>query len=169
MSSPMKDHITVRCSCGRVELELIGAPISSVACYCDDCQEGARRIEALPAAPPILDADGGSELVLYRKDRMSCTKGADLLRDHRLEEDSPTRRVVASCCNSAMFLDFQKGHWYSMYRGRLEGDVPPVQMRVQTKFRPRNTLDPGDGRSFAGFPPRFLFKLLSARVAMLFG
>ena len=37
-----------RCTCGNVEVEAVGAPILSVACYCDDCQKGSRQIEALP-------------------------------------------------------------------------------------------------------------------------
>lgn len=31
-----------RCACGSIELEVIGSPILGAACYCDDCQEGAR-------------------------------------------------------------------------------------------------------------------------------
>jgi hypothetical protein len=55
--------LTVRtssCVCGRVRCEAAGAPILSGVCYCDDCQEGGRRIEALPHAAPVLDADGGT-------------------------------------------------------------------------------------------------------------
>jgi hypothetical protein len=40
----------VSCSCGQVECEATGAPIVTVACYCDDCQEGSRQIEELPNA-----------------------------------------------------------------------------------------------------------------------
>jgi hypothetical protein len=60
MSEPPKNHTTAQCSCGSVELEIIGAPIISVVCYCDDCQEGARQIEALPNARPVRDPDGGT-------------------------------------------------------------------------------------------------------------
>ena len=45
--------------------------------------------------------------------------GAEYLEEWRLKPNSPTRRVVATCCNSAMFLDFTKGHWLSMYRNRF--------------------------------------------------
>ena len=41
--------------------------------------------------------------------------GAGYLEEHRLKPDSPTRRVIATCCNSGMFLDFTKGHWLTMY------------------------------------------------------
>ena len=58
-------------------------------------------------------------MTFYRKDHVHCTQGASLLGEHRLKPESPTRRIVASCCNTAMFLDFTKGHWISIYRERL--------------------------------------------------
>jgi len=71
MSAPPKSEMTASCSCGSVELEAVGAPIASVVCYCDDCQEGSRQIEALPNARPVQDPDGGTAYVLYRKDRVT--------------------------------------------------------------------------------------------------
>jgi hypothetical protein len=160
---------TVRCSCGSVELEANGAPILSAACYCDDCQEGWRRIEALPNAPGVRDPHGGTPYLLYRRDRVRCAKGAELLTGHKLAEASATSRVVATCCNSAMYLDFARGHWLSIHRGRFEGDVFPTQMRVQTKFRAGSGAVPSDVPDYPGFPPKFLAKLLAARIAMLLG
>ncbi len=89
-----------RCTCGRVELEVVGAPIASVACYCDDCQEGSRQLEALPNGRPIRDAAGGTDYVLFRKDRLRYAKGAELLRGHKIRPTSATNRVTASCCNA---------------------------------------------------------------------
>jgi hypothetical protein len=157
-----------RCTCGSVEIEAIGAPIMSVVCYCDDCQEGARRIEALPDAPAVRDRDGGSAYVLYRKDRVFYTRGAELLHGHKLNEKSPTKRVVATCCNAAMFLDFNKGHWISAYRARFQGEVPPVQMRIGTKSMGAGQV-PNDVPSSATFPLKFVGKLVAARIAMLLG
>jgi hypothetical protein len=167
MSEPPKHHTTARCACGSVELEAIGAPIMSTVCYCDDCQEGARRIEALPNARPVRDPDGGTAYVLYRKDRVECSRGAWLLQGYKIGEKSATNRVVATCCNSAMFLNFEKGHWLSVYRARFEGDVPPLQMRVQTKFKPENGDVPSDVPSYPGYPLKFMAKLAAARIAML--
>jgi hypothetical protein len=107
--------------------------------------------------------------LLYRKDRLKYIKGTELLLDHKLKEGSVTRRVVATCCNSAMFLDFQKAHWFSVCRARFAGDVPPLQMRVQTKSRPQTASDPGDIPSYAGYPPKFILKLVAAKIAMLIG
>jgi hypothetical protein len=156
------------CSCGSVELEAIGAPITSVACYCDDCQEGSRRIEALPNARPVQDPDGGTAYVLYRKDRVKCSRGALLLKSYKITEKSATNRVVATCCNSAMFLNFDDGkHWVDVYRSRFKGDLPPVQMRICTKFQPANCAVPTDVPGYSRFPLKFLAKLLGARIAML--
>ncbi|MGH7885221.1 MAG: GFA family protein [Thermodesulfobacteriota bacterium] len=167
MSEKPKKKMIARCLCGSVELEVLGAPILSTACYCDDCQEAARQIEALPNAPSVLDPDGGTALLLYRKGRMKFSKGSEHLRDYKIRNESPTRRVVASCCNSAMLLDFQKGHWFSAYRKRFEGDVPPLQMRIQTKFKPENSNIPNDVPSYQTYPFKFIAKLMIARVAML--
>jgi hypothetical protein len=54
------------------------------------------------------------------------------LVDHRLTEDAPTRRVVATCCNSPMFLDFEPGYWVSLYRSTLPDQAPAPEMRTYT-------------------------------------
>jgi hypothetical protein len=156
----------VACSCGKVECEATGTPLVAVVCYCDDCQRGSRQIEMLPNAAPVLGADGGTAYVLYRKDRFECAKGRELLRDLRLEEKSPTRRVVAACCNSAMYLDFEKGHWVSAYRARFQGAVPPIQMHIQTRFKPHANGAPSDVPAYRRFSALFFAKLIFARIAM---
>ncbi|MGH7789144.1 MAG: GFA family protein [Candidatus Binatia bacterium] len=167
MSAAPNTTTIARCVCGSVEIEAIGAPIVSAVCHCDDCQEGSGQIERLPGAPPVLDPAGGSAYLLYRKDRMQCSTGAEQLRDHRLKRESKTRRVVATCCNSAMFLDFEKGHWFSMYRARFAAGAAPPQMRVQTKFAPRSAELPGDVPSYPGYPLAFISKLVVSRFAMM--
>ncbi|SEE62226.1 Uncharacterized conserved protein [Rhizobiales bacterium GAS191] len=160
--------MTASCSCGSVELEAIGAPIASVVCYCDDCQEGSRQIEASPSARPVQDPDGGTAYILYRKDRVTCSRGALLLKRHKIRETSATNRVIATCCNSAMFLNFDDGkHWIDVYRARFQGHIPPLEMRICTRFKPENGDIPGDLPSYSAFPLKFLAKLLGARIAML--
>src|SRR5271169_6359149 len=112
MAAPPKNDMTASCSCGSVELEAIGTPITSAVCYCDDCQEGSRQIEALPNAPPVRDTDGGTAYILYRKDRVKCSRGAELLKRHKIREKSATNRVVAACCNSPMMLNFDDSKWW---------------------------------------------------------
>src|SRR5215469_3671439 len=168
MSGTAKNSTMVRCQCGSVELECIGAPITRVVCYCDDCQEGSRQIEALPNARPAQDPDGGTGYVVYRRDRLRPSKGASLLKGYKIRERSATNRVVATCCNSAMFLNFDdRKHWVDVYRSRLDGELPPVQMRICTKFKPGNHSIPSDVPSYPGYPFKFILKLLGARFAML--
>lgn len=157
------------CSCGSVELEASGAPIASTVCYCDDCQKGSRHIESLPNATPVLDPDGGTSYVVYRKDRVRCSRGASLLKVHKISSASTTNRVLASCCNSAMLLNFDDSkHWVDLYTARLQGSPPPVQMRLCTKFRPAGGGGiPNDVPSYPMWSPGLLGKLLVARLAML--
>lgn len=157
------------CQCGQAALELQGAPILTTACYCASCQEAGRRLRALPLAQEMLTADGGTECVEMRKDRVRFLRGADFLREHRLNEKTPTRRVVAGCCNSAMFLEFTNGHWLSVYHDRLpEMDRPAVEMRVMTEAR-RAGVEFSDGLpSYSTHPIRFMWRLLAAWAAMRF-
>lgn len=55
MASSSAHELTFSCTCGSVAFRVYGAPITCVACYCDDCQEAARRMEALPGAAPVRD------------------------------------------------------------------------------------------------------------------
>ena len=163
-----KSVSAARCACGGVEIEAYGAPIVTTACYCDDCQEGARQIELLANAPAVRDRDGGTNFVLFRKDRVKTTKGDALLKAYKLQAKSPTNRVVATCCNSAMVLNFDDSkHWVSMYRARFDSEMPPVEMRICTKSkRPEVTL-PTDVPSHSGYPAKFMLKLVAAAAAML--
>jgi hypothetical protein len=88
-------------------------------CYCDSCRAAANALGNLPGAPAIIGGDGGTDVILYRKDRIGRVIGIDHLQEHRLIGGSPTRRMVAGCCNTPMLLDFTKGFWLSVYAGRL--------------------------------------------------
>jgi hypothetical protein len=116
---------------------------------------GHWRIRSVACCPP-------------RKDRVKRSRGAQFLRGHKIREKSATNRVVATCCNSAVFVNFDDGkHWVDIYRARFQGDIPPLQMRICTKFKPENGDVPNDVPSYPTFPLRFLAKLLAARIAML--
>jgi hypothetical protein len=168
MSEPTKNRTTARCLCGRVELEANGDPITSTVCYCESCQEGSRQIEALPNGRPVRDPDGGTAYVLYRRDRGEHSRGSQLLRGYKLRDESSTSRVVATCCDSAMFMDFQdRRHWVPVYRARFGGHAPPLQMRICTKFKPENRDVPDDVPSYPGIPLKFVMKLVAANIAML--
>jgi len=156
------------CQCGKVKLEAVGRPILTGSCYCTSCQEAGRRFEQLASAPPVLNPDGGTDFVLYRKDRVQCVTGQEYLEEHRLRPDSPTRRVVAACCNSAVFLDFTRGHWLTIYRDRFPTGAPPLEMRVMTKERRDGIELADDLPNYGGHSGKFMLKLVAAWIAMGF-
>jgi hypothetical protein len=169
MVGPGNRH-NARCLCGAVELTAAGRPIVASVCYCDDCQAAATQIAALTGSPPpVVERDGGTEYLLFRKDRFACSKGHEHLRAVRLKDASATRRMIAGCCNSAMYLAFDdKRHWVSAYRMRFEGDVPPLEIRICTKSRSsREPLDTSVP-SYAGYPPKLIVRLVGSMLAMTF-
>ncbi len=169
MTTKAKNVLVARCTCGQVEIEMTGPPIIGAACYCDDCQAAARKIEALPDASRVLESDGATEFLLFRKDRVQVRRGAERLDAHKLKPRTPTRRMVATCCNTAMYLDFRKGHWFSIYRARVGSNAPPLELRIQTRFMPEGFPAPTDVPTYRRFPLRFIGKLLAARLAMAIG
>lgn len=169
MTRDPKPICSARCRCGQVSLEAVGAPILTAACYCDSCRKAAAELGHADA-PPILRPDGGTDYVLCRKDRVRPASGTDRLREFRLGADAKTRRIVAACCGSPMFLEFEHGHWLSLYRDRFAPqDRPPVEMRTMTKdLGPAAAaLDPSIP-SAATQSPAFMWKLLVAWAAMGF-
>ena len=154
------------CGCGKVRIELEGSPIMVNVCHCTYCQKGSAEIEQLPRAPHILDLYKGTPYVLFRKDRAKIIQGTEHSRDYRLEGENKTRRVVASCCNCPLFLDFGPGHWVSFYRQRFEAPAPQAEMRINTSCLPAGDI-PDDGLPmFAGYPLTMMLKLLVSRAAM---
>jgi hypothetical protein len=167
MPDPAARTAIATCTCGQVAIEATSRPIFTAACHCHSCQAAGAELAALPGAPPILEADGGTALVLWRKDRVRCLRGAERLRAHRLRSGSKTRRVVAGCCNSAMFLDFTAGHWVSFYRDRFPpGARPPVDLRVMTRDRRPGVAFADTMPSYSGKTGGFMWKLLLAWAAM---
>jgi len=157
------------CACGKLHLAVEGAPILVAECHCDSCRAAAGRLGALPRAQPITEPNGGTHYVLYRKDRVRFTAGTEHMHAFRLTPESPTRRVVATCCNTPLFTEFQNGHWLSLF-GRLwpDGERPKAAMRTMTSDLPAGTVlsndIPNAGRQSLGF----FGKLLLAWVAMGF-
>ena len=168
MDQKQHKRLYALCQCGKVKLEAVGRPILTGSCYCTSCQEAGRRFEQLASAPPVLNPDGGTDFVLYRKDRVQCVTGQEYLEEHRLRPDSPTRRVVAACCNSAVFLDFTRGHWLTIYRDRFPTGAPPLEMRVMTKERRDGIELADDLPNYGGHSGKFMLKLVAAWIAMGF-
>jgi len=159
------------CTCGQVMIEATGSSILSAACYCASCRTAARQFERVPGAPIVLNPDGAIDYCLFRQDRVRIVRGHAHLQAHRLTESSATRRIVASCCNAPMLLDFTSGHWLNLYRDRIAGAAPPIEMGVMAKDRPADP-PPPDGHPpypvHLGHPASFMIRLLLAWAKMGF-
>lgn len=165
----MDDATDLSCDCGKVHLEVRGAPIIVAECYCNSCRDAAQRMGALPGARPVVGTHGGSHYVLYREDRVAITAGREWLRNFRLGPQSHTRRVIASCCNTPVLTEFKGGHWASLYANLWQGQgVPAANLRTQTG----NAVDPSlldDSIPSGGWETtKFYGKLLGAWAAMGF-
>jgi len=161
--------LPLACACGRLNLSVRGNPITSVECHCDSCRAAAARLEKLPCARSMLDPRGGTRFVLYRKDRVQFTAGTDQLKEFRLSTGAATRRVVATCCNTPVFLEFEGGHWLSLYGGLWpDGTLPPLEMRTMTGDLPDASVLPSDVPNLKRQSGVFFAKLLKAWIAMGF-
>lgn len=161
---------TLSCTCGQVRLAVDGAPpIASVECCCASCQEAGARLARLPGAVSVLSPFGATRFELHRKDRIRVLAGEDQLGEFRLSPEAKTRRVVATCCNAPVFLEFKGGHWLSLY-GRLwaKGTLPPLQMRTMTADLPDASVLPDDVPNARSQSLAFFAKLFRAWVAMGF-
>jgi hypothetical protein len=163
-----KTGFSATCTCGEVALDVLGAPIMSAVCYCNSCRKAGRQFEQAPGAPSVVNADAGVEYSLFRKDRVKVARGGHRLQEHRLTAASPTRRIVATCCNAPMFVDFTKGHWLTLYRDRLPADAPPVELGVMAKDLPAGTPAPKGIPTYSTFSPMAMVRLLGAWAAMGF-
>ncbi|WP_073265808.1 GFA family protein [Phytopseudomonas punonensis] len=159
----------VTCDCAKVAIELDGAPFISTECHCNSCREAAARLEQLPLARPMLERNAGTQFVLYRKDRIQILRGRDLLEAFRLGPKAPTRRVISRCCNSPIFLEFQSGHWLSLYSSLWPAETRPTpQLRTMTRDR-RDQLALDESVPAGTLQTwRFYAKLLAAWIAMGF-
>lgn len=165
----MTNVSSLACGCGQVRLEVERAPIISAECHCNSCREAGARLQRLPGAPSVLEANGGTHFALYRKDRVRFLDGTERLAALRLEPESKTRRVVATCCNTPIFLEFESGHWLSMY-GLLwpEGTLPPLDLRTMTGDLPDRSVLRDDVPNPKSHTFSFFTRLLGAWVAMGF-
>ena len=160
---------TLTCACGQVALTLQGNPIVSCECLCADCQKAGSLLRSLPGAPTILDDRGATRFELYRKDRVSCDSGQHLLSERRLSTKSKTRRVIATCCSTPIFLEFTHGHWLSVYGGLWPAaSLPSLQLRIMTRSRAEGVVFPHDVPNPATHTFSFYAKLFGAWVAMSF-
>ncbi|AEI61989.1 GFA family protein [Corallococcus macrosporus] len=159
----------LRCACGQVQLQVTGAPIVSAECCCTSCRTAGATLQALPSAPRILGPHGTTRFELYRKDRVHFLEGAHHLKEHRLTPEAKTRRVVATCCNTPVFLEFESGHWLSLY-GCLwsDGTLPRLELRTMASDLPPGVVLPDDVPNSRTQSFSFFVKLLGAWIKMGF-
>lgn len=155
-----------RCHCGAVRFEATGKPIASVICYCDDCQLAGRRIEAFPNARPVLDSQGGSHYLVYRRDGVRCVSGSERISRLTLRSESATQRLVAECCSAPLLVCFTDSkHWIDLFSAQVVGQSAKVEFRMCTAFSPDRVAIPRDAKVSSGYPVRFIARLLAARLS----
>jgi hypothetical protein len=165
----MTDQITIACLCGRCRIGLRGQPILSAECHCESCREATDHFEAKLGAAKERSATGGVPYILWRKDRVERIEGEDLMVGYRLKPGARTRRVVATCCNSPMFLEFAAGHWLSLNAARFPASQrPAMELRTMTADRGDATPLPNDMPNPRHQTARFMLRLLMAWIAMGF-
>lgn len=166
----MTQPTELTCACKEVRLTVERAPIIATECHCTSCRAAAAQLRALPGAPPFQEAHGGTQFICYRKDRVRFIAGTERLKELRLTPVSKTRRVVASCCNTPVFLEFQGGHWLSLYASLWPAAARPAsQLRTMTGDRPASEPALDDALpSGALHTASFYAKLLGAWIAMGF-
>jgi len=165
----MTDRQTVGCACGQVKLRLQGPPIASVECLCTSCRTAGQILQSLPGSPQIVDDKGATGFVMQRKDRVEIVSGAQCLREFRLSPEAATRRIIATCCNTPVFLEFTGGHWLSLYAGLWpDGARPPLEMRTMTGDLDDPSTLPDDVPNLRQHSLRFYALLLGAWIRMGF-
>lgn len=151
------------CTCGAVRIEIAGDPVMVVECGCTSCQTAGQAFGGL------LTEFNTTPYMIARKDRVRLAAGQGQLMAHRLTPDSHTRRVTAACCGAPMYLEFEKGHWLSVYAARLpEAARGPLYCRTMTKDLPASIVLPDDVPNPGTHTPGFMLKLMGAWVAMRF-
>ena len=77
--------------------------------------------------------------------------------------------MVAGCCNTPLFTEFQGGHWLSLYGGLWPaGTLPPPDVRTMTRDLPDPSVLPADVPNLRTHSGVFMWKLLWAWAAMGF-
>ncbi|KJS21226.1 MAG: hypothetical protein VR78_00405 [Hoeflea sp. BRH_c9] len=165
----MSDYQEVGCACGKVRLRLDGPPIASVECLCTSCREAGKILETLPGSPKIVDGKGATPVVMQRKDRVEIVSGSEHLREFRLSPKAATRRVVATCCNTPVFLEFTGGHWLSLYAGLWPDNArPKLELRTMTGDLDDPSALPDDVPNLKQHSLTFYARVLGAWIRMGF-
>lgn len=163
----MSGTTEIGCACGRTRFEVRGAPILVSECLCNSCRAAAGRLATLPGARNILKPYGATPCAEYRKDRIRILSGAEYLHEFRLSADAGSRRVVATCCSTPVFLELKGAHWLSVYLHLWpDGTRPKAEMRTMTGDLADASNLPKDIPNLKSHTVSFYAKLLGAWLAM---
>ena len=155
------------CTCGATRLEVSGAPIAVTECLCTSCRAAAAHLSTLLGVPSMLTAYGATPAAEYRKDRVRILAGADRLAEYRRSTGS--RRVVATCCNTPVFLEMKGAHWLSLYLHLWPADARPAPtLRTMVGDLADPSALPDDIPNRKSHSVSFYAKLLGAWIAMGF-
>ena len=161
----MPETFRAQCACGRVVFEATGPRLASIACYCDDCQAAAKQFEALPGGHSGRLADGSTISTLYRKDRVRCVQGAELLRGHKLRPTSPATRQVTICCNSNMTTLFENWLPITALRTHAQSGQPvQPELCIYDRYAPDATMLLHTAPRHPGLPSELKLKVAAAAV-----
>ncbi|MEC7760516.1 MAG: hypothetical protein VX874_01230 [Pseudomonadota bacterium] len=152
------DRQDISCRCGTVRLQAAGLPSGATICHCAECQTAAMIFEHRFNAF-VADAEGGTFHILWRKDRLTCVAGSEHLAAHRLASNTPTDRVIATCCGTPMYLDRKGRPWVGLFADRVPEAIRPApEMRVFAKDRVETGQHADGVRTYAGYSRRMMIR-----------
>jgi hypothetical protein len=162
-------RVEIACACGHTVLEVVGEPILVSECLCDSCRAAASRFAALPRGRDILTPYGATPCAEVRKDRVRVVPGGEALRELRLRPDAATRRVVATCCDTPVFVELGGAHWVGLYLHLWPAAARPTPtLRTMVGDRADRSGLPDDLPNLNRHTPSFYLRLFAAWVAMGF-
>ncbi|MCT7664378.1 GFA family protein [Shinella kummerowiae] len=159
----------IGCACGQTRLEVSGNPILVSECLCNSCRAAAGRLAALPGARNTLTTYHATPAAEYRKDRIRILSGEENLKEFRLSPTAGSRRVVATCCNTPVFLEMKGAHWLSLYLHLWPEEArPKAELRTMVGDLADTSGLPADMPNLKTHTVAFYAKLLAAWIAMGF-
>lgn len=159
----------IGCACGQTRLEVTGKPILVSECLCNSCRAAASRLATLPGARDTLTAYHATPAAEYRKDRIRILSGEENLKEFRLSPTAGSRRVVATCCNTPVFLEMKGAHWLSLYLHLWPEETrPKAELRTMVGDLADTSGLPADIPNLKSHTVAFYAKLLAAWIAMGF-
>lgn len=165
----MSQLTQLQCHCGKTRLELSGKPFLITECLCNSCRKAATYLQQQHQAPNFVTPLGATACAEYRKDRVKLSHGENYLTEFKLSADAGTRRILASCCNTPLFMELKGAHWLSIYLSLWPAhNRPQPQLRTMAADWPADSPLPEDIPNLHRHSLFFYAKLFCAWVAMGF-